>query len=125
MKELVCTDAPDLWKTFKNGVLKACDEVSGKNKFRRNRGDMWWWNEEVKDTIARKKAAFKGLCRFPSEENTTKYKRLKNQTRKIVARAMRMAANQELNDLYQNSNSVFYFHRRMKKEGRVWKKEGA
>ena len=28
-----------------------------------------------------------------------------------------MEANQELNNLYQNSNSVFYFLRRMKKEG--------
>ena len=28
-----------------------------------------------------------------------------------------MKANHELNDLYQNSNSVFYFLRRMKKEG--------
>ena len=35
-----------------------------------------------------------------------------------MARAMRMEANQELNDLYQNSNSVFYFLRRMKKEGK-------
>ena len=29
-----------------------------------------------------------------------------------------MEANQELNDLHQNSNSVFYFFRRMKKEGK-------
>ena len=36
-----------------------------------------------------------------------------------MARAMRMEVNQELNDLYQNSNSVFYFLRRMKKEGKV------
>ena len=69
VKELVSTDAPDLWKTFRDGVLKACDEVCGKKKSRRDRGDMWWWNEEVKDTIARKKSAFKELCRFPSEEN--------------------------------------------------------
>ena len=79
---------------------------------------MWWWNEEVKDTITRKKAAFKELCRFPSEQNKTQYKRIRNRTRKIVARAMRMEANQELNNLYQNSNSVFYFLRRMKKEGK-------
>ena len=32
-----------------------------------------------------------------------------------MARAMRMEANQELNNLYQNSNSVFYFLRRTKK----------
>ena len=61
---------------------------------------MWWWNDEVKDTITRKKAALKEQCRFPSEENKTKDKHIRNQTRKIVARAMRMEADQELNDLY-------------------------
>ena len=35
-----------------------------------------------------------------------------------------MEANQELNNLHQNSNSVFYFLRRIKK-GRMWKEEGA
>ena len=33
-----------------------------------------------------------------------------------MARAMRTEANPELNNLYQNSNSVFYFLRRMRKE---------
>ena len=58
-KELVSTDTPDLWKTFKDDVQKARDEVCGKKMSRRDRGDMWWWNEEVKDTIARKRAALK------------------------------------------------------------------
>ena len=31
----------------------------------------------MKDTIARKKAAFKQLCRFPSKENKTIYKCIK------------------------------------------------
>ena len=35
-------------------------------------------------------------------------KRIRNQMRKIVARAMRMKAIQELNNLYQKFNSVFY-----------------
>ena len=82
VKELVSTDAPDLRKTFKDGVLRACDEVCEKKKSRRDRGDMWWWKEEVKDTIARTKGAFKELYRFPSEENKTKYKCIRNQTRK-------------------------------------------
>ena len=79
---------------------------------------MWWWNEEVKNIIARKKAAFKELSRFPSKKNKTQYKRLRNHTRKTVAGAMRIEANQELNNLYQNSNIVCYFLRRMKKEGK-------
>ena len=68
VKDLVSTDAPDLWKTFKDGVLKACDEVCGKKKFMRDRGDIWWWDEEIQDTIARKKVAFKKLCKFPSKK---------------------------------------------------------
>ena len=39
VKELVSADAPDLRKTFKDGVLKTCDEVCGK-KCRRDQGDM-------------------------------------------------------------------------------------
>ena len=35
-----------------------------------------------------------------------------------------MEANQELKNLYENSNKVFNFLRRMKK-GRMWKEEGA
>ena len=41
VKELVSTYAPDLWKTFKDGVLKACDELCGKKKSRRDQGDIW------------------------------------------------------------------------------------
>ena len=36
--ELVSADAPDLWKCFKEGVLKACDEVCAKKKGRRDQG---------------------------------------------------------------------------------------
>ena len=92
--------------------------MCGKKKSRRDRGDLWYWNEEVKGTIARKKAIFKDLCRFPLEENKTHYKRLRNQTRKIAAKAMRKEAEQELNDLYHNFNSVFCFLKRMNLDGR-------
>ena len=39
--ELVSADAPDLWKCFKEGVLKACDEVYRKKKGRRDQENMW------------------------------------------------------------------------------------
>ena len=43
---------------------------------------MRWWNEEQKDTIARKKVAFQEVCKLPSEENKTQYKRLKKSVAK-------------------------------------------
>ena len=48
-KELVDVDAPNLWNTFKNRMLHACDEACGKKV--KNYGDTWWWNEEIKKAI--------------------------------------------------------------------------
>ena len=61
-------DLEDLWWSYKNGVLKACDELCGKTKARGDRGNTWWWNEQVKDAIDRKKKAFKLWCTNRSAE---------------------------------------------------------
>ena len=45
--ELLRADAPDLWKCFREGMLKAFDEVCGKTKGRRDQGDTSWWNKEL------------------------------------------------------------------------------
>ena len=42
--KLVDVGAPDLWGHFMDGVSKACDEVCGKKRGRRSKGDIWWWN---------------------------------------------------------------------------------
>ena len=46
--ELVSADVPDLWKCFRDGMLKAFDDVRGKTKGRRDQGDTYWWNKDVK-----------------------------------------------------------------------------
>ena len=61
--ELVNTEAVDLWDFYKNGVLKACDELYGKTKGRRDQGNTWFWNEQVKEAIDRKKKAFNTWCK--------------------------------------------------------------
>ena len=35
----------------------------------RSKGDTWWWNEEVKEAVSRKKDAHKAMCQNSSEEN--------------------------------------------------------
>ena len=37
--ELVNVEASNIWNAFKNGILKACDEVCGKKQGRRNHND--------------------------------------------------------------------------------------
>ena len=40
--ELVDAEAVDLWESYKNGVLKACDDLCGKTKGRRDQGNTRW-----------------------------------------------------------------------------------
>ena len=42
----------NLWGRFKDGVLKACDEVCGKKRGTRSKGDTWWWNEDVEEAVS-------------------------------------------------------------------------
>ena len=50
--------APNLWGHFKDGILKTC-EACGK-KIGRRKGDTWWWNEEMKEVVSRKKRCTEG-----------------------------------------------------------------
>ena len=81
--ELVSEDAPDLWKCFREGMLKAFDEVWGKTKGRRDQGDTWWWNKDVKEVIVRKKDAHKEMCKSGRCEHSMKI------VEKVLERRMR------------------------------------
>ena len=55
------SDKHDLWGSFKEGVLKACDEVCGYKKNMTYNINMWWWNSGAKDEIKKKKEAYKEM----------------------------------------------------------------
>ena len=61
--ELVDVETTNLWESFRDGVLTACDELCGKKKVRKNGENKWWWNGEVRNTKARKKEAFTTFCK--------------------------------------------------------------
>ena len=65
-------------------MLKACDEVCRKKKGRRDQGDTWWWNEDVKEEIARKKDVHKEMCKRGTEANKARYKNMKNEAKKVL-----------------------------------------
>ena len=82
--ELVDVGAPNLRGHFKDGILRAFDEVCGKKRGGR-KGDAWWWNEEVKEAVSRKKEAHKAMCQSSTEENKSRYKSMKNKANKAVS----------------------------------------
>ena len=107
-----------MWKCFKEGVLKTCDEVCGKKKGRRDQVDTWWWNEDVKEAIARKKDAHKEMRKSGTEANEARYQNMTNRAKKVVAKAMKEVAERELRGLSEHPNKVFKLVKSMKKDGK-------
>ena len=42
VKELVNTEAKNLWGSFRDGVLETCKKLCRKRKQRREPGNTWW-----------------------------------------------------------------------------------
>jgi len=72
----------------------------------------------VKDARARKKKAYKELCKNGSEEKKLMYRKTRNETKKAVARAMRREAEKEMKELCKKPNNVFKLCKLLKREGK-------
>ena len=73
--------------------------MCGKKRGRRSKEDIWWWNEEVKEAVSRRKEAYKLTCQNSNEGNKRRYKSMKNKANKAVSKAMRDRAEKMLNKL--------------------------
>ena len=65
----------------------------------------------MKEALARKKDVHKEMCKSGTEANKAKYKNMKNRAKKVVAKAMKEAAERELS---KHPNKVFKFVNSMK-----------
>ena len=67
-------------------------EVGG----RRSKVDTWWWNEETKKAVSRKKETHKAICQNSMENK--RYKSLKNKEKKAASKAMREKVEEALTE---------------------------
>ena len=91
-------------------------ELCGKKLVRRDGGSTWWWNEGVKDAVAKKKKAFKDLFKDGCEANKLLYNKIWNKTKKVVASAMRKEAEKETKDSREKPNYVFKLVKLMERD---------
>ena len=120
-EELVDVETTNLWKSFRDGDLKACDELCRKKKVRKNEGNKWWWNEEVRNAIAKKERSIKNVLQnwFGLEERKVANRKMRNQTKKVIAIAIKMEAETEMEKLGEKPKKIFKFVKLMKRDGKV------
>ncbi|KAK3573207.1 hypothetical protein QTP86_015118, partial [Hemibagrus guttatus] len=87
---------PDDWETTAEVIRETGRKVLGVSSGRRKEDkETWWWNEEVQDSIQRKRLAKKKWDMDRTEENRQEYKELQRRVKREVSKA-KQKANDEL-----------------------------
>ncbi|KAK3575645.1 hypothetical protein QTP86_031602, partial [Hemibagrus guttatus] len=83
---------PDDWESTAEVIRETGRKVLGVSTGRRKEDkETWWWNEEVQDSIQRKRLAKKKWDMDRTEENRQEYKELQRRVKKEVSKAKQKA----------------------------------
>ncbi|KAK3545113.1 hypothetical protein QTP70_000833 [Hemibagrus guttatus] len=83
---------PDDWETTAEVIRETGRKVLGVSSGRRKEDkETWWWNEEVQDSIQRKRLAKKKWDMDRTEENGQEYKELQRRVKREVSKAKQKA----------------------------------
>ncbi|KAK3548873.1 hypothetical protein QTP70_021262, partial [Hemibagrus guttatus] len=83
---------PDDWETTAEVIRETGRKMLGVSSGRRKEDkDTWWWNEEVQDSIQRKRLAKKKRDMDRTEENRQEYKELQRRVKREVSKAKQKA----------------------------------
>ncbi|KAK3566679.1 hypothetical protein QTP86_003189, partial [Hemibagrus guttatus] len=83
---------PDDWETTAGVIIETGRKVLGVSSGRRKEDkETWWWNEEIQDSIQRKRLAKKKWDMDRTEENRQEYKELQHRVKREVSKAKQKA----------------------------------
>ncbi|KAK3539937.1 hypothetical protein QTP70_019581 [Hemibagrus guttatus] len=83
---------PDDWESTAEVIRETGRKVLGVSSGRRKEDkETWWWNEEVQDSIQRKRLAKKKWDMDRTEENRQDYKELQRRVKREVSKAKQKA----------------------------------
>ncbi|KAK3550571.1 hypothetical protein QTP70_000048 [Hemibagrus guttatus] len=83
---------PDGWETTAEVIRETGRKVLGVSSGRRKEDkETWWWNEEVQDSVQRKRLAKKKWDMDRTEENRQEYKELQCRVKREVSKAKQKA----------------------------------
>ncbi|KAK3546604.1 hypothetical protein QTP70_030475, partial [Hemibagrus guttatus] len=83
---------PDDWETTADVIRETGRKVLSVSSGRRKEDkETWWWNEEVQDSIQRKRLAKKKWDMDRTEENRQEYKELQRRVKREVSKAKQKA----------------------------------
>ncbi|KAK3507828.1 hypothetical protein QTP70_001195 [Hemibagrus guttatus] len=112
---------PDDWETTAEVIRETGRKVLGVSSGRRKEEkETWWWNEEVQDSIQRKRLAKKKWDMDRTEENRQEYKELQRRVKREVSKAKQKAYEELYTrlDTIEGEKDLYRLARQRDREGK-------
>ncbi|KAK3530122.1 hypothetical protein QTP86_014798 [Hemibagrus guttatus] len=112
---------PDDWETTAEVIRETGRKVLGVSSGRRKEDkETWWWNEEVQDSIQRKRLAKKKWDMDRTEENRQEYKELQRRVKREVSKAKQKAYDELYTrlDTREGENNLYRLARQRDRDGK-------
>ena len=107
------------WREVQESIMAAAEQICGRTTGRRGRErQTWWWNEDVQETVKKKKQAFKVWQRTKLNSDKEIYQTRKREARRCVYLARRRAWTEWSENLNtaEGRNKMFRVASQMKKD---------
>ncbi|KAK3543823.1 hypothetical protein QTP70_030092 [Hemibagrus guttatus] len=112
---------PDDWETTAEVIRETGRKVLGVSSGRRKEDkEIWWWNEEVQDSIQRKRLAKKKWDMDRTEENRQEYKELQRRVKREVSKAKQKAYDESYTrlDTREGEKDLYRLARQRDRDGK-------
>ncbi|KAK3574890.1 hypothetical protein QTP86_018354 [Hemibagrus guttatus] len=112
---------PDDWETTAEVIRETGRKVLGVSSGRRKEDkETWWWNEEVQDSIQRKRLATKKWDMDRTEENRQEYKESQRRVKREVSKAKQKAYDELYTrlDTREGKKNLYRLARQRDREGK-------
>ncbi|KAK3560352.1 hypothetical protein QTP86_006437 [Hemibagrus guttatus] len=112
---------PDDWETTAEVIRETGRKVLGVSSGRRKEDkETWWWNEEVQDSIQRKRLAKKKWDMDRTEENRQEYKELQRRVKREVSKAKQKAYDELYTrlDIREGEKDLYRLARQRDRDGK-------
>ncbi|KAK3542544.1 hypothetical protein QTP86_028677 [Hemibagrus guttatus] len=112
---------PNDWETTADVLRKTGRKVLGVSSGRRKEDkETWWWNEDIQDSIQRKRLAKKKWDMDRTEENRQEYKELQCRVKREVSKAKQKAYDELYTrlDTREGQKDLYRFARQRDRDGK-------
>ena len=117
------TKESESWDEWSKSIMRVTNEVCGVSRGGQKQKSTWWWNEQVKEAVQKKRLLYKRWQKNKNPKSKEKYLNNKREVRRVVAAAKETEGKKITEQLDKNKSEAMKYIFRMARQSKKDKKD--